>query len=373
MKLFFIIRPWLWVIMLLLLSLEKNSYAADNWSALTCTPEEHRLSEYAVKQTARRVLLVPLLYRNPDNVGEHENWPEPSARRLNEFYRARGTQVHWLRNVRTWQDYYDQTDELAERNLQFDRVIFIAHGGFDGPLLRNEILSETRETKGDQAKILQISESQPGNEHVVSITNSVSKNKAFNDYVTTHWQDLLKLPETQVRASLKAQHQALQAMDMKCYDKFCSAKKMQNLVGAARQARLDTCERVCRPSIYEVKYYEQVGEKRFWLFANSLRKLVHEDGLVFMGECNAGTPTPKQYTHWDTPGIVVSSKLADGPYHNYVNLLSAATGRMVAGPIGSSSADDVVKRIIALESNHNQRFLCMAMPSKTVTPLAFDD
>jgi hypothetical protein len=345
------------------LGLDQRLLAAD-MAALTCEPEAHRLSEYRVKNAPQRVLLVPMLYRNPDNPRENELWPEPSARRLSDFYRHQfNAQVHWLRNIRTWRDYYEQTDALIKRGMQFDRMIFIAHGGFDGPVLRNEILSETRVVEGGQAKVMQVSEAQPGNEHVVTITNSLTKNKAFSDYLATHWQEILMSPETQVRAQLKQQHQIFQPMDQACYAKFCDAKKLAGLSPEVGQVRLETCERVCRPSLYEVKYFEQVSEKRFWLFANSLQALVKNDGLVFMGECNAGTPTPKQYSHWDTPGIVVSSKLAGGPYYNYVNLLSTATKRLVAGPIGSSSAEDIVKRIVALESNHEQRFLCMATPS----------
>lgn len=338
--------------------------AAEN-ASLTCEPQTHRISEYNVRKAPKNVLIVPMLYRNTDNPRETEHWPEPPARALTSFYQGQfKTRVHWLRNVRNWQTYYAQTDDLIQQGMQFDRVIFIAHGGFDGPLLQNEIISETREVNGDQAIIKQISEAQPGNEHVVTIeTKNMSRNKKFNDYLADNWRQLLTLPETAVRATLKQQHQAFQPMDQACYAKFCDAKKIAGLTPDVRNARLETCEKVCRPALYDVKYFEQPSEKRFRLFSDSLKSLVKEDGIIFMGECNAGTPTPKQYSHWDTPGIVVSSKIAGGPYHNYVNLLSSATGRLVAGPIGSSSADDIVKRIIALENNHEQRFLCMAMPS----------
>ncbi|NOT84826.1 MAG: hypothetical protein HOP02_08625 [Methylococcaceae bacterium] len=355
----------------LTLGLGLNQQVLAREAALSCPVEPHRLSDYRIKQAPKKVLLVPLLYHNPDYPNENELWPEPSARRLSELYRNQfGAQVHWLRNVRSWQDYYDQTDVLMQQGARFDRVIFIAHGGFDGPVMRNEIISETRVVNGDQATVLQISEAQPGNEHVVSITNSLSKNKAFSDYLASHWQEILTLPETQVRARLQQQHQAVQPLDTACYTKFCDSKKLAGLTPEAQKPRLDTCERVCRPSSYEVKYYEQVSEKRFWMFANSLKTLVNNDGLIFMGECNAGTPAPKQYTHWDTPGIVVSSKLAGGPYQNYVNLLSSATERLVAGPIGSSSAEDIVNRITALEHNHEQRFLCMATPSEQLGALS---
>ena len=131
---------------------------AEEVPALSCQPDAHRLSEFNVKKAPKKVLLVPLLYSNPEYPGENERWPEPSARRLSELYQSQfGAHVHWLRNVRNWQDYYDQTDALIAQGARFDRVIFIAHGGFDGPVMRNEIISETRVVEGDQAKVLKIS------------------------------------------------------------------------------------------------------------------------------------------------------------------------------------------------------------------------
>lgn len=352
------------MVLALALSLINPLHAAENASQ-TCEPEAHSINDYQVRKAPKNVLIVPMLYHNTDNPRETEHWPEPPARTLTNFYQGQfKTRVHWLRNVRSWQAYYTQTDELIRQGMQFDRVVFIAHGGFDGPLLQNEITSETREVNGDHAMIKQVSEAQPGNEHVVTIeTKNMARNKGFNDYLASNWQQLLTHPENEVRAILKQQHQAFQPMDKACYANFCDAKKLAALTPETKTARLETCEKVCRPSLYDVKYFEQPSEKRFRLFSDSLKSLVKEDGIIFMGECNAGTPAPKQYSHWDTPGIVVSSKIAGGPYHNYVNLLSAATGRLVAGPIGSSSADDIVKRITALENNHEQRFLCMAMPS----------
>lgn len=330
-----------------------------------CQPEPRRLSQYTVRRAPRQVLLVPLLYKNPEVPRENERWPEPSAQILNNFYRYHyHAQVIWLRNIRTWQDYYQQTSELIQRGYQFDRIIFIAHGGFDGPLLRSEILIEENELKGDQAIAQQVSEAQPGNEKVISITYSLHKNKAFSDYLTNNWRELLNTPDGEMRHAIKQKHIELQAMDTACFDKFCNMQKLLGQSDSERAVRLESCERVCRPALYEVKNFERASEDRFMLFANSLRSLTREDGLIFMGECNAGTPTPKQYSHWDTPGIVVSSKIADGPYQNYVHLLSSASDRLVAGPIGKSSASDIVKRIISMEKNHEQSFLCMALPSQ---------
>lgn len=354
----------------LIMSLAMNAPGiyADEEAPQFCQLGASQIGDFAVRRAPKKILIVPLLYRNPETPRENEHWPEPSARRIEAFYRGRfHANVEWLRNVRTWKDYYAQAERLHAQGQRFDRVVFIAHGGFDGPLLKDDILFENVVVDGDKSKVLQLTEAQPGNEHVISITYKPEENKAFTDYIEHNWRELLAMPEPETRAALKQQQQQLQPIDMQCYDAFCAAPKLEGLVETQKTAKLATCEKVCRKSLYEIKYYEHVNEQRFWLFANSLNGLVKEDGLIFLGECNAGTPTPKQYSHWDTPGIVVSSKLAGGPYHNYVHLLSTATGRLVAGPIGSSSADDVVKRIFSLESNHEQRFLCMSAPLKDLS------
>ncbi len=343
----------------------------ENFEVLNCQPQTQRLSYYQVERIPKNVLIVPLLYRNPDFPRETDRWPESYSHILSNFYRNRfRAKVTWLHNIRSWESFYQQTGALIQSGSHFDRVIFIGHGGFDGPVLSSAILLEDLAQKDSQGIAQQVSEAQPGNERIISISFDLHKNKPFSDFVSTHWQTLLNLPDVEMRRTLKQKHQEFQAIDYACFDKFCNPQKLSLLPDYTRRDRLDSCERVCRPALYEAKNYERASEERFMLFANALRSLVNPEGLIFMGGCNAGSDTPKQYSHWDTPGIVVSSKIAGGPYQSYVQLLSYATDRLVSGPIGRSSANEIVKRIIALENNQEQRNLCTSLPTNRIQQFA---
>jgi hypothetical protein len=47
----------------------------------------------------------------------------------------------------------------------------------------------------------------------------------------------------------------------------------------------------------------------------------------------------------------------------YVHLVSTVTGRVTAGPIGDSSAEDIVNRVIMFESGRPQYNLCIVEPA----------
>jgi hypothetical protein len=57
--------------------------------------------------------------------------------------------------------------------------------------------------------------------------------------------------------------------------------------------------------------------------------------------------------------MLINSTLAGGPFQSYVHLVSSTTGRVIAGPIGESSAEDLVNRIILFETNQPQHYLCV--------------
>jgi len=65
----------------------------------------------------------------------------------------------------------------------------------------------------------------------------------------------------------------------------------------------------------------------------------------------------------DETELLINSTIAGGPHRSYVHLVSAATGRIAAGPIGQSSADDIINRVTLFENNRAQRNLCIASPS----------
>jgi hypothetical protein len=65
----------------------------------------------------------------------------------------------------------------------------------------------------------------------------------------------------------------------------------------------------------------------------------------------------------DETKLLINSTLAGGPHKSYVHLVSAATGRITAGPIGESSAKDIVNRVIMFETGRPQYNLCVVAPA----------
>jgi hypothetical protein len=65
----------------------------------------------------------------------------------------------------------------------------------------------------------------------------------------------------------------------------------------------------------------------------------------------------------DETELLINSTLAGGPHQSYVHLVSAVTGRVTAGPIGDSSAEDIVNRVIMFESGRPQYNLCIVEPA----------
>ncbi|MDO9138760.1 MAG: hypothetical protein Q7U38_00330, partial [Methylobacter sp.] len=98
-------------------------------------------------------------------------------------------------------------------------------------------------------------------------------------------------------------------------------------------------------------------------FADSLNSLTSEDGLIFFGACNPGSAAPIKMIEKDETGLLINSPLAGGPHKSYVHLVSAATGRITAGPIGNSSAEDIVNRIVMFENGRSQQYLCIVAPA----------
>jgi hypothetical protein len=94
-----------------------------------------------------------------------------------------------------------------------------------------------------------------------------------------------------------------------------------------------------------------------------LSSLTAADGLIFFGACNPGSAAPEKIQEPDETEFLINSTLANGPHKSYVHLMSTATGRITAGPIGNSSAEDIVKRLTMFETNRPQNYLCIADPS----------
>lgn len=342
--------------MLVFLSLTLSGVLAQEPSCQSPADEAacEGVGEAPLLQRPQRVLIVPLLHKTEDSI-ESERWPENPAASIAAIYRDRyRAQVAWLRGVREWEDYYDQIDSLLRQSATFDRVIFIGHGGFDGPLLNPAVFRKSFAADARAGKLSRGIESQPGVQQSLAIAYDTPRNPAFSDYIAAHWQELLA-PDTDPVQILSGLEAGLQPANPSCSNR-CLAE------AAAGADRLAACDWVCRDALFVANRAVEPAPERFWLFADKLRSLVTESGLIVLGFCNPGTAANEGEAPWDTDGMLVHLTLAGGPHETYVHLLAAATGRPVAGPIGKSSADDIVARIGMLERSRFQRYLRIVVP-----------
>lgn len=302
-----------------------------------------------------RVLIVPLLHRG-DAPGEGERWPEHPAAAIARFYSdAYQARVEWLRDIRQWSDYYRQVDRLTQSAASFDRVVLIGHGGFDGPVLNAALFRAGLSVQDSVATLSRGMESQPGLQESVTITYDVTHHPAFSAYIAERWQEMLKPDADPVReaAALEAR---VQPPHPGCIQ-HCRAE-----TGGGGDEQRAACDWVCRDPLFSAKSATELAPERFRLFAAGLRRLVAEGGLIVFSSCNPGTFAKTGDYAWDTEGLLVHSDLTGGAQPSYVHLLAAATGRMVAGPIGKIGADDMMGFIARLETQRPQRRQRLVVP-----------
>ncbi|MGX2040323.1 hypothetical protein ACWJKU_09335 [Methylocaldum sp. MU1018] len=318
-----------------------------------------------------RVLIIPLLREDPESA-ENERWPERPAAQIDAFYRARfSARVTWMRDIRTWEDYYRQAALLMRRSPPFDRVVFIGHGGFDGPILSNRIVQNTLIREGREAKASRVAETQPGIEETFSVTYDIDQNREFSRFMNQRWKELSRKDPSEARNILTSLERKLAPLDAACLERQCSAANLASAPSNAdREIQRAACESVCRSPLFVSRISEDLAPERFRNFAQSLRSLVEPNGLIMLGMCNPGSrvPEPEQESPWDVGGALVHSALASGPHQTYVHLLAAATGRTVAGPIGKTSAEDVVSRITLFEERRPQRYLRIVASAASCAP-----
>jgi hypothetical protein len=253
---------------------------------------------------------------------------------------------------------------MARQSLLFDRVVFISHGGFDGPVLKNAVFWQDFEVTGGKGKLVQFSEAQPGLKNVMAITYDTGKNRVFSDFMASHWRELAPMKATDSFHLLKGLEKQMQPLDLACYDSYCSANQLATSPEDQREARRNLCELICREPLFEQKTSAEISPERFFHFTNTLSSLTTTDGLIFFGACNPGSAAPeKVLLERDDTELLINSTLAGGPHESYVHLISDVTDRITAGPIGSSSAEDIVNRLILFETNRRQHNLCIVAPS----------
>lgn len=327
--------------------------------------EKHLLSCQSVQgalsflQPPRRVLLVPLLSKD-SGAQANERWAEQPAGIIAGFYRKRfNAEVRQLRDVWSWEDYYQQVGQMLELSPPFDRLVFIGHGGFDGPVLKNKVFWQDHMITGVNGQLLQFSEAQPGLKNILSITYNIEKNQVFTDYISAHWLELAQLTRAEIWDLLKGLEKDLQPLDRACFNRYCSPDKLATARQETYESRIHLCELVCREALFDLKSSVEISPERFFLFTNSLNMLVTADGSVFFGACNPGSEAPDVVPKKGDVEMLINSTLAGGPFQSYVHLVSSTTGRVIAGPIGESSAEDIVNRIILFETNQPQHYLCV--------------
>jgi len=309
------------------------------------------------------VMLVPLLSKDP-YTNESSRWSEQPARTLEAFYRNRfNASVKQLRDVWNWTDYYQQIEQMVQQSPPFDRVIFISHGGFDGPILKNTVFWQDFQVTGSKGKLLQHSEAQPGLKNMLSITYDTQKNRIFSDYMASHWPELAPMNFTDIWHQLTGLEKQLLALDSACFQRYCSPDRLATWQGQQLEYQLYLCELFCRESLFQLKTSVEISPERFFHFTKSLSSIVTADGLIFFGACNPGSASPEKVVKPDETELLINTTTAGGPHKSYVHLVSAATGRITAGPIGDSSAEDIVNRIIKFETGRPQNNLCIAAPA----------
>ena len=353
------------LVSLLLLWISAADVYSDEGHLMSCRSFYGRLDDLKLQKPPRRVLLIPLLSREPHTT-ESPRWSEQPARTLEAFYRNRfNASVTQLHDIWSWTDYYQQVEQIVQQSHLFDRVILISHGGFDGPVLTNAAFWQDFQVTGNNVKLLQFSESQPGLKHELSITYDTGKNRIFSDYVATRWPELASKQPTDIWHQLKGLEKQLQPLDQACFQRYCSPDRLATSPEEQRGYRLDLCELVCREPLFAQKTSVEISTERFFHFTKSLSSLVTADGLIFFGACNPGSAAPVKTVEPepDETELLINSTLAGGPYKSYVHLVSAVTGRITAGPIGNSSAEDIINRIIMFETGRPQRYLCIVAPA----------
>ena len=351
------------VSLLLLLIWTASVYSEDN-QLMSCRPFYGGLSGLKLQQPPKRVLLVPLLSRDPSTNGS-PRWSEQPARTLEAFYRKQfNADVKQLRDVWSWKDYYQQVEQIVRQSAPFDRVIFIGHGGFDGPILNNAEYWHSFEVEGNNGKLLQFSEAQPGLKNLWTITYDTEKNRIFSDYMAARWPELALMKFSDIWHLLTALEKKLLPLDRACFQRSCPPERLAALLGQKLEYQLYLCELFCRESLFKLKTSVELSPERFFYFTKSLNSLVTADGLIFFGSCNPGSAAPKKVVERGKIDLLINSTLAGGPYKSYVHLVSAVTGIITAGPIGNSSAGDIVNRLIMFETGRPQRNLCIAAPAE---------
>jgi hypothetical protein len=331
---------------------------------ISCQKPQEFMENASARSNPRHVLLIPLL---KSYQGRPERWPEQAAKTLQHFYRHRfRSTVVWLANIRKWQDYYREIERLQSIGASFERIIFIGHGGFDGPILSPAIIRNEFTRKGTEGRAIRILESQPGLQEILSIHYRIDQNQEFSQFIASHWEDLAIQTTADVRRILAQQENQLTTPDTYCLQHLCPQPVSSPSLNQPDHSKI--CETVCRIPLFLSHSGQHLAPERFSKFSQSLNDLSTTHSLIILGMCNPGSTVPEPETTWDTTGTLTRSDIANGPHLNYAQLLATTTRRQVVGPIGPISAAAIVARIKAFEIDKTRRVLHRVSPARDCAP-----
>jgi hypothetical protein len=346
---------------------------------------DHLGQQTEIVRVPKNALLIPMLrkYASSDHWKKDVGAFKDAARALQQFYGSLGAAVT-VQEIWDWNDFIQRTNAIGAQGHPFDRVILIGHGAFDGPMLSDTVL----EASFEPGRLRKVTQYQPGDEFINVVTYDPDESAEFSAFVAANSARLLD-GQTSLISGL-AEHLGV---DPACVDD-CHMREQQAheatcrptcdqrpscvaltddlktdcIAGCMAECTMEYledyviggCEDMCvTPRSYRVDSSEQRTEPEFDKFAAGLRAVTSPHGLVVLEHCNAATPVDPP---GETPTYLSQHAFHHGPHRSFVELVADAAGRYAAGPIGTTSWDDAVKRVEALERDQDQHYLRIIKP-----------
>ncbi len=282
------------------------------------------------------------------------------------WYRAKGvTEIVTVPRIERWEDLDQHASDFA--GTTFDRVIIVGHGALDGPLTRGDV-SRTIEN----SRIVEQWTLQPG----VVFEYSTTYLADFADFVDSNRETLLTQYDSvtdtlfeQVTQQQQDDYDACaqrvwdetefanceQGCDVTCETFEGQERNVNCFDGCFNQCTDDYINELAGPACSPIQneFSETVDEDAYNKFAGSLASLTADDGLIFLGFCNAAT---------DAYDATVVNELSG--LRSYTDLIASTTGRHASGPIGKTSGQDIIDRVTRMEKDRDQKYLYIAAPPK---------
>jgi hypothetical protein len=357
--------------LLVLSALATTGCASDLTTPQDCGDKCDFLGEFpAINAEPESVLFIPM---SSGYLGlSEQKWQsddvefDRAIRELSAMYEAKGaTEIVTLPRLQRWEDLGDTAASFNGKT--FDRVIIVGHGALDGPITRGEAQRTI-----DPGVIVEQWVMQPGLMRQYTTTFSEERFGAFisdnRDALLTQYDSVTEALYEQISdADQEAYAQCVTAMATDNQD-ACSTSGAESCSTFEGQERNENCDEGCfnqciddyvnevaGPTCSPInnEFEEKLDEEAYNAFSASLASLTTDDGLIFLGFCNAAT---------DADSATVVAALSG--LRSYTDLIAATTGRHASGPIGKTSGQDIINRVTAMEKNRDQKFLYIAAPPK---------